>query len=112
VFLIGLLVVPLRADDVLRDPTRPPQSVEAAKVVPPEGGSWQVSSILFSSLRRVATVNGQVVQEGDRVDGARVTRIEAAVVYLQVGSRQVRIYTTFGKIKRPVNSAGREAGEP
>lgn len=109
--LLALLVGPAQADDLLRDPTRPPASVESVRVAPLASGSWTLSSVLFSPQRRVATINGKTVQEGDRVDDARVLRIEAAAVYLQAGSRQLKLLLTPGQIKRPARHVGREPGE-
>ena len=88
-----LLLGPLLADaqEVLRDPTRP---YNAARVSAPTtggtgGGSFKVTAIFTSEMRRVAIVNGQRVVEGDRVGGATVTEILANGIKLNLNGKAI-----------------------
>jgi len=64
------------------DPMRP--SLQA-----PETGStevateWTLNSVLISERRRLAVVNGQVLRQGQSVDGARIIRIEPSQVVIR-----------------------------
>ncbi len=110
VALIALLAAPLAAADLQRDPTRPPSQSLPAAVVSPVG-SWKVSSILVSSERRVATINGRTVQEGELIDGARVVRIEPTTVRLRSGQQELSIHLSNRRIKKPTAYVGGEVGE-
>ncbi|BCA78655.1 hypothetical protein [Desulfuromonas sp. AOP6] len=93
----------------LRDPTRPPRSLAAPTRVETTS-KWQVSSILISADRRVATVNGQAVQVGDRISGARVLAIAADSVRLRNEKKEFTVRLHAQRIKEPVVQAG-EKGE-
>jgi hypothetical protein len=58
-----------------------------------------VASILHSSQRRLAIVNGEIVREGDRIGGATVLAIEPRAVVLETarGERQtIELRSPFG----------------
>jgi MSHA biogenesis protein MshK len=70
----------------LNDPTRPTdhalffgtgQSASSAQ--------WVLQSILLSSDRRIAVINGTRVREGDRLGSAKVVRIADSHVLLKTG---------------------------
>ena len=71
----------------LRDPMQP------FKAVPGAGGGagvagaprFRLTAVLISPTRRVAILNGAPRQEGDRIDGATLTHIDAQSVRLEQG---------------------------
>ena len=94
----ALVSVPALADDaeVLRDPTRPYNARSVA--VAPGGGSrssnggvtsFRVTAIFTSDMRRIAVVNGRLVTEGDKVDGATVVEILADRLRLNLGGKAI-----------------------
>lgn len=55
------------------------------------GKGWALHSTLVGPERRGAVINGQRVQVGDRIDGARVARIEAGEVLLDTPERRITL---------------------
>lgn len=95
VILLGLLAaVPAMAEEV-DDPMRPPQARQTTAATP-QPPSWDLSSVLISERRRVAVINNQLVQVGDRVGGARVQRIEADRVILLRGEQSMTLTLRAG----------------
>jgi len=91
-----------------RDPMRPPafalqkyrqEKLRLRRQQRPAGGvkpvskrpSWVLSSILYAPGRRRAIVNGRLLAVGDRVDGARLTRIERDRVQLSIQGRIITL---------------------
>lgn len=68
------------ADATLIDPTRPIYTREAA---PEPVVEFTVTAIFFSDERQHAVVNGQLVGQGDRVDGAEVMKIRPDALELR-----------------------------
>jgi len=71
------------------DPTRPPTQAEIEAWL--RGGQvessaaptvFQLQSVLLSSQRRIAIINGERVSVGDEIDGAIVAAIDAGRVIL------------------------------
>ena len=94
---------------VLVDPTRPPMSVAkpgTAEEAPP---ATQLQSILISSRRRVAVINGNTVALGDMIGEARVVKISETEVVLRTGEETEVLKMYPGIEKQPVKrgSAGR-----
>lgn len=83
-----LAAAPLQADTLYRDPMRPyePPSAATSRAEP---AGFRLSTVLISSSRRVAVINGQVCRVGEWVDGAEVIAIESDWVRLRVDSRDV-----------------------
>ena len=85
-------------DGSLNDPTRPPVSVTAPSAPPgqagqlaPVAGVPEVQSILVSLRpggRRVAVINGKMLRQGDRIDGAVLESIQPTHVVLRRGSQR------------------------
>src|SRR5579859_2155199 len=75
----------------LADPTRPPNSGAgvAGDLAPVEGP--QLQSVLISSTRNVAVINGQTVPLGGKFRDATLTRITESGVELRNGSRVERL---------------------
>ena len=79
------------ADEVLRDPTRPPTVLFA----PHERETIDVGPVLqsvsFASGRRTAIISGQNVSTGSKVGDARVIRISETEVVLKTGNSLQRL---------------------
>jgi MSHA biogenesis protein MshK len=101
VFLISaLLAATALGAEVLPDPTRPPALIMApdeAKVAVP--ASPVLQSVLISPLRRVATINGQIVKVGDKIGDAKVVKIAESEVVLRKG-KDVEVLKLFPNIEK------------
>ena len=85
---IGILFTPLVFAEVINDPTRPWRSESVVESVTQEDVTYQVSSIIKRRVGSSAIVNGQQVEVGDVIEGARVQKIERGRVLLQIKERQ------------------------
>lgn len=88
--LVAAASLPAGAETVYRDPMRPyePRAGTGNRA---ETIRYRLSTILISSSRRVAVINGQICREGDRVDGAEVIAIELRSVRLRAGSANLTV---------------------
>lgn len=81
----------VNADEILRDPTRPP----AILFAPQERETIDVGPVLqsvsFASGRRTAIISGQNVRTGSKVGEARVIRISETEVVLKTGNSLQRL---------------------
>lgn len=83
VTVLFLMTVPVVAAP-LTDPTQPPGFVGGVTAAgSTKAPAWQVSSILISSDRRMAVINGKIVSQGDIVGSAKVIRISHTAVTLR-----------------------------
>lgn len=71
--------LPARAEEILRDPTRPYSAPRAISVSRPQ---FKVNAIIMSDTRQVAIVNGKRVGVGALVGGARVVSISRNEIVL------------------------------
>jgi hypothetical protein len=87
---IGMLVAagPAGAAAPAADPMRPSYVQPAQAAGRYRGPRYVLQAVFGDQQRRVAILNGQVVQPGDRVQGARVQRIGAADIELRAGARR------------------------
>jgi hypothetical protein len=86
----------------LADPTRPPTE-SPAELRQSAVGSSRLQSVLISSRRSVAVIDGRAVQLGERVGDATLVSIEPSEVTLQRGVARERLTLLPGVIeKRPV----------
>jgi MSHA biogenesis protein MshK len=94
---------------VLIDPTRPPMAIAKPGAVEEAPPATQLQSILISSRRRVAVINGNTVALGDMVGDARVVKITETEVVLKTGEETEVLKMYPGMEKQPVKrgSAGR-----
>ena len=84
VSLSSLLMVSSFVQAQLDDPTRPANIVAGSVLLTDEvAASWDLSSILISPQRRVAIINGNTVQAGEILAGAKVLRINETNVKLK-----------------------------
>ena len=83
-----MILVPAsgRAEEPLRDPTRPYSAAQDARVASPR---FVVNAIIISPQRRVAIVNGRRVAVGGSLDGATIVAIEKSQLILDVGGKRV-----------------------
>jgi MSHA biogenesis protein MshK len=98
--ILAALLLALPADGLeIVDPTRPQDGARDGE------RPLLLQSVLVSETRRVAVINGRTLQVGDRVDGARVTRIEPGSVWLQRDGDITRLDLVAATIR---NSTERE----
>lgn len=75
----------------LTDPTKPaqfePKQINEKQAAP---SVHRLASIIISPTRKVAVINGQVLTEGEQVDGASVLRITDGQVSLQLADKSQR----------------------
>jgi len=110
--LISLSVAMPSVAQALADPTRPPNVVDAATAESGAAVTGPVlKSILLSSSRRLAVIDGRTVNVGDRVGKARVIAIDADSVKLR-GSEGITLLKLLPEVKKgPVKPAA-SPGEP
>jgi len=89
VVLAAALTIALPAQSTaLPDPTQPPSYRATRTGITNEASPWALTSTLITEDRRIATINGERVQVGDTVRGARVTEIAPTHVRLSVNGKQ------------------------
>jgi MSHA biogenesis protein MshK len=92
----------------LADPTRPPGfGGEAAAIRP--SAPLIVTSILVSSGRKIAVIDGRSVKVGDSIGGARILEIapDTVVVRTRTGTAELRL--ALPSVKRPTPGDGGSA---
>ncbi|QKK10504.1 MAG: MSHA biogenesis protein MshK [Pseudomonadota bacterium] len=107
VVLLGWLT-PVAAES-LSDPTKPwdfkPQAaIDAAAAAVPAPA---LSSTMISPERRIAVIDGQIVQEGDRLGAMRVIAIQPGSVRL----RGPQGYSTLKLLPTPIKKVAGKATE-
>lgn len=98
----------------LTDPTRPPSATSALPGSPAaqeEAAGTQLQSILISSGRKVAVINGTMVPLGGMVGEARVVRITETQVVLKKGEETEVLKMYPGIDKRAVKRSAARRGE-
>ncbi|MAZ86453.1 MAG: hypothetical protein CL693_02320 [Cellvibrionaceae bacterium] len=87
------------AEVQLRDPTRPLSYIEGAGANKPSG--WRLDSVLISSQRKQAVINGKSVSEDSWIRGAQVKRIQAnkVVILVKGEERVLRLRSGIRKTK-------------
>lgn len=83
---------------VLTDPTRPPDAVEAQGAV---AGPVVQSIIIGPGRKRAAVVGGERVEVGDSYGGATVARITDAGVFLKGSEGETFLPASAGVEKTP-----------
>lgn len=89
----------------LQDPTQPPQMRETADAAP--AAASRLQSVLISSGRKIAVIEGQSYQLGDRVGAARIVRISETEVVLRSGAQTevLQLLPGVEKTRRPAAGA-------
>jgi hypothetical protein len=89
--LIGLLTLAAAvraAEQPVHDPTQPYRGVPGeGRTSAAPAPRFKLTAVLISPTRRVAVVNGKPLQEGQRVAGAQVVKIDGRSVQLREGAR-------------------------
>lgn len=87
------VALPVRGDDSLSDPMRPPvlSSEEAASSKEPK---YVLHGTILGAERRVALVNGAVLELGDRIGEAELVGIDAGRVILAEDDAELELTTT------------------
>lgn len=70
----------------LTDPTRPPSAGPGAAEAEPQAGGPRLQSILLSSERKIAVIDGRSLRVGDRVGDATLVQISEGGVLLRRGN--------------------------
>jgi MSHA biogenesis protein MshK len=83
----SLLALAPAAAQPLADPTRPPGE-GAAQAQPGDSAGGRLQSVLISSRRSVAVIDGRTVALGERVGDATLVSIAPAEVVLQRGAER------------------------
>ena len=115
VSMMGVVAMGVRAQaQTLTDPTKPPSALSAgsgAQPVQEETAGTQLQSILISSRRKVAVINGTMVPLGGMVGEARVVSITETRVVLKNGEETEVLMMYPGIEKRPVKRIAARRGE-
>lgn len=97
------------AEPALHDPTEPfrpaPGGSGGASAAPQP--RFKLTAVLISPTRRVAIVNGKPLQEGQRVAGAELVKIDPRSVQLRDGNRDFVVQLGDAPTRAPTSE-----GEP
>ena len=108
----AIAALPLAAAQAqaLVDPTRPPASVAKPGAEEPAPPGTQLQSVLISTGRRLAVINGNTVALGDMVGAARVVKITETEVVLKTGEETEILKMYPGIEKQPAKRASARRG--
>jgi len=112
--MMAMAIVVAMADSqaqALTDPTRPPSAAAASPATQEEAAGMQLQSILLSSGRKVAVINGITVPLGGMVGEAKLVRISETQVVLKKGGETEVLKMYPGINKRPVKRTAARRGE-
>ncbi|AWB68819.1 hypothetical protein C2869_21520 [Saccharobesus litoralis] len=112
IVLLGMLLVCAWASANIKplksDPTQPKVTdVKTAKGVDRQSANitWQLQAITLSEFQRNAIINGEVVQEGQRISQTTVVeRIEVGRVVIRQNGRRTILSLDNADIKKPAGS--------
>jgi len=97
---------PVFAGEPLTDPTRPPATTAGQAVLTGHTPSkWQLTSTIVGPERRVAIIDGQVVQIGETIDGAVLEKVAPGSAFLVHEGRSVHLKLNEKPVKYSVRSA-------
>jgi MSHA biogenesis protein MshK len=107
--LFGPVFCPVvSGQELLADPTRPTAAFRSGSGT---GGTaagpakWTLTSTLIAPDRRVAVINGKVVQVGQKIDGAELVAVETGSVLLRRAGRKIELKLMAGSVKEAVKPA-------
>ena len=87
----------------LLDPTRPPGATTHQNSSSVKKLTWHLTSTLIASERKVATINGKLIRQGEQVNGARLIDIQAWNVTLLKNNKTFKVYLFEGTRVRKNN---------
>ena len=90
----------------LTDPTRPPSAPSGSPAAQEEAAGTQLQSILLSSGRKVAVINGTMVPLGGMVGEAKLVRISETEVVLKKGN-ETEVLKLFPGVDKKSSRRGR-----
>jgi hypothetical protein len=102
--LVALAGAAHGAEPAVHDPTQPFRAG-----APGEGGSaagatqprFKLTAVLLSPTRRVAIVNGKALQEGQRIGGLEVVKIDSRSVLLREGNKEFVVQLGDARVSAP-----------
>lgn len=96
--------------EALPDPTRPyGYGAEiAVEQIPNDKVLWRLSGIRIKEDKRNAILNGKLVKEGDKLDGAVVMEIKPSEVTLQQEDKRLVVKLLLSNIKKQVSTGAKE----
>lgn len=68
-----------------------PEVVKAASLIPQIRANFSLNGIFFSDNEGFALINNQILKEGDTIEGAKVLRISANEVELDLGESVIKL---------------------
>jgi len=94
----------------LPDPTQPYQYGELIQIEQALDAKvqWRLSGVRINADKRSAILNGKLVKEGEKLNGAVVTEIKPAQVTLQQDDKRLVVRLLISSIKRPVSTGSKE----
>lgn len=90
-----------QASEILYDPTQPPNM--QVQTSPPSQRSLRLESVLVSTQRKVATINGRHYQEGDYVSGGKLVSIHRRGVEIVMPDKTLTLQLRQLAVKRTRN---------
>lgn len=104
VLTLCLGAVAMAAEQPLRDPLQPSGYRTVAQPVATKASvntaDWALGAVLLSEQRRVAIIDGQPLQLGDRYKGYRLDSVEADRVVLTNGTGRVVLRRAGSGLKK------------
>ena len=100
------ILMTAQADTVsaLRDPTRPSgwrAAEEGQEIDHGQPTAFRLQAIFSHAGKRTAMISGRRVIEGDRIGDARVVRIEASRVTLEIAGESIELAAADTRVKSP-----------
>ena len=98
------------AEPAMHDPTQPFRAAAGGEAAASAGPQprFKVTAVFVSPTRRVAIVNGHALQEGERIGGAEVVKIDGRSVQLREGNREFVV--ELGEARASAPRAGGDSG--
>ncbi len=99
--LVGALAAGVAFADEPRDPTQPSGHVQSGPKVAASRKAPTLSSVLIGADRRLATVDGNLMSEGEEHSGVKVWEIKSDRVVVSVaGQKPVTLLLDTGRIHK------------
>jgi len=97
---------PVSAGETLTDPTRPPATTAGDAVLAGQTPlKWQLTSTIAGPERRVAVINGQILQIGEPIDGAVLEKVAPGSAFLVHDGRRFHLKLNGKPVKQSVKAA-------